>query len=129
MTLLTGLLSVLLTILGEPLQLLPKLFGLPAKLLFFPALLHGLLRHLLLRQFLLTLCELLQLLERLVDLFLLIVFGVGARLPAFVLVLLRIKLEVKQTREVATGARRSVAAALLLSERDFDVAEDGFGAQ
>ena len=113
-----------------PLQLL----GLAAEHLLLPALLRSLLLALLLLlgQFLLPLGELLQLLERLVDLLLAAAAAAAGRLrlAALVLILFGIEFEVEQTLHVARGAAAAAtaAAAALLAEGHLDIAERRFGA-
>ena len=87
---------------------------------------------LLVRQLLLALGQFLQLLQRFVH-FSLLRVGRLVRLHAFVLVLLRVQLEIEEPFEIARGAVHSTASAsaasALAAHGHLDVAERGFGAQ
>src|SRR5262249_57424110 len=82
---------------------------------------------LLLGQLLLAPRQLLELLQRFVDLLLPLLSG-SLLLAALVLVLLGIELEVEQVVEIATGPATAATAAAA-SERDLNLPERGLGAQ
>ena len=108
-----------------------ELFRFAPQHFLLPFLLGGLLGvALLARQILLTLGELIELLERVFN-FLLFAIGArgGALLLRLVLVLFRIELEIEKLGEIARGASASTAATAAASEGDLDLAEGGFGAQ
>ena len=113
---------------GHLFQLALQLFGFAAQHLLLPALLGSLLLAflLLLGQFLLPPGELLQFLQRLVDLLLLLLLRAGRlRLAALVLILLGIEFEIEQAFQVARAgaAAATTAATTLLAEGDLDIAE------
>ena len=80
-------------------------------------------------EFLLPLRELLQLLQRLIDLLLLLLLlAVRLRLIALVLILFGIELEIEEAFHIAcTGATAAATAAVLAAERYLDIAGRSLG--
>src|ERR1019366_6589628 len=117
--------------LGQLFQLPLQLLGFAAQHLLLPALLRGLLLvlFLLLGQFLLPFGELFQLLERLVDLLLLLLLAGRFRVIALVLILLGVELEIEEPFHVARAGAATTAAIVLIAERHLDIARRGLGAQ
>jgi hypothetical protein len=128
--LLPGLLALLRLLARQLLQLASQFFGLASQLLLLPSLSvgHLLLMAVLLRQLFLPFRQLLQLGHGRVQF---LVGGTGVLrqfLLRLVLVLRQVHFEFIQLRNVAAGARRAPAAAILLS-RNLNIAERRFGAQ
>ena len=118
--------------LGHLLQLPLQLLRLAPQHLLLPALLGSLLLPLLLLigQLLLTLGQLFQLLQRFIDLLLLLLLLAGGlRLIVLVLILFGIQFEIEQPFHVARpGAAATASAALLVAERHLNIAGRRFGA-
>jgi hypothetical protein len=116
-------------LLCELLHLPLKLFRVAAKHFLLPALLQTLRGVIaLLRQFLLAPGEFVELLERVTDVLRALIRG-RSGLVCFVLIFLRVELEIEQAREIAASAAPSTAATACRAKRDLDLPEGSFGAQ
>ena len=124
--------QLILLALGHVFQLALQLFGFAAQHLLLPTLLRGLLLafFLLLGEFLLPLGKLLELLQRFVDLLLLLLLLAGGlRLVALVLILFGIQFEIEKAFHVARASATTTAAApALVAEGHLDIARCCFGA-
>jgi len=117
---------------GCLLQLLLQLFSVAAQLFLLPALLRRqfLTLFLLLVEFLLALGQLLELLQRVIDLLLPLLGGLRAA-SALVLILFRVEFEVEKALKIARGAASAAAStrAATLPESHLDIAHGSLGAQ